>query len=162
MRHPSVHVRIFCVLGFGFIKFHNTVYYSPNFVRKLLAGMAGLPSTLILTISFPHILLVKQLWDILCFIWLKQKMETFWKTSQPAETCKTDTYHFLAGALNFYFFAWKLFHCDLNLFLKSGIKLTIPIIKYSRDCGWPRRPWPNAAVQSRKNARKSAFFRKKI
>ena len=30
--------------------------------------------------------------------------------------------------------------------------------KYSRDCGWPRRPWPNAGRKSRKNARKSVFF----
>ena len=40
----------FCVLGFGFIKFHNPGYYGPNFVRKFLAGKAGLPSTLTLTL----------------------------------------------------------------------------------------------------------------
>ena len=34
--------------------------------------------------------------------------------------------------------------------------------EYSRDCGWPRRPWPNAGREKKKNSQKSAFFRKKI
>ena len=35
-------------------------------------------------------------------------------------------------------------------------------LKYSRDCGWHRRPWPNAGLKKSKNLRQSAFFRKKI
>ena len=34
--------------------------------------------------------------------------------------------------------------------------------EYSRDCGSPRRPWPNAGCKKQKNGRKSAFFVKKI
>ena len=33
---------------------------------------------------------------------------------------------------------------------------------YSRDSGWPRRPWPNAGRKKQKNGRKSVFFCKKI
>ena len=32
---------------------------------------------------------------------------------------------------------------------------------YSRDCGWPRRPWPNAGLKKLKNAKKISFFGKK-
>ena len=28
----------------------------------------------------------------------------------------------------------------------------------SRDCGWPRRPWPNAGRKKQKNVRKITFF----
>ena len=36
--------------------------------------------------------------------------------------------------------------------------------KYSRDCGWPRRPWPNAGHKKQKNGRKKNLFslKKKI
>ena len=33
--------------------------------------------------------------------------------------------------------------------------------KYSRDCGWPRRPWPNAGRKKSKKRSKINFFSKK-
>ena len=30
--------------------------------------------------------------------------------------------------------------------------------KYSRDCGWPRRPWPNAGRKKQKKQPKNQFF----
>ena len=32
------------------------------------------------------------------------------------------------------------------------------LLKYSRDCGWPRRPWPNAGRKKSKKRSKICFF----
>ena len=34
--------------------------------------------------------------------------------------------------------------------------------KYSRDCGWPGRPWPNAGRKKKRKTPNNQFFRKKI
>ena len=53
---------------------------------------------------------------------------------------------------------------EKSAFFRKKIKFThkkyVNRIKYSRDCGWPRQPWPNAGRKKSKNPQK--FVRKKI
>ena len=42
--------------------------------------------------------------------------------------------------------------------LTQGLREDQKHLKYSRDCGWPRRPWPNAGRKKLKKRQKNQFF----
>ena len=45
-----------------------------------------------------------------------------------------------------------------SLFVWSKIGQVLFCCQYSRDCGWPRRPWPNAGRKKEKKRSKISFF----
>ena len=60
-----------------------------------------------------------------------------------------------------------IFACSSSIpkigFLGGWIWWITANLKYSRDCGWPRRPWPNAGRRKQKKRPKNhLFFFKKL
>ena len=60
--------------------------------------------------------------------------------------------------MNINILVWGEFH-SITFYLRCKQDISQ---EYSRDCGWPRRPWPNAGLKKKIKRPKIRFFRKKI
>ena len=68
----------------------------------------------------------------------------------PTHNCLSDQLHAL-GYL--YLGSRQLIRMHFSLLSAKRLRNTP-----GRDCGWPRRPWPNAGRKKQKNGRKITFF----